>query len=119
MLGCDTKTIIINEICKRFGSIEQVHSLGISILLDPRFKKIYFTNKITCSQAICKITSILSDIETETEQLSLDESANSHNNVENAKSTNIWKYHSTLVKEKYPEEQETNRNNVDFKNDLT
>lgn len=34
--------MITNEIHKRFGAIEQVHSLAISTLLDPRFKKMFF-----------------------------------------------------------------------------
>lgn len=101
-----------------------MHSLVISTLLDLRFKKIYFIDRIACSQAICKTTSMLSTVEneTETEQLlPLDESTSSLN-VEDAKSAgNIWRFHTTLVKEKYPEDQETNRNiiGVDLKNYLS
>lgn len=121
-LAYDTKIMIINEIHKRFGAIEQVHSLAISTLLDPRFKKMYFTDKIACSQAIHKITLMLSAVESETEQLlSLNESARSLD-VEDAKlADNIWRFHTTLMKEKYPEEREINRNviGIDFRNYLS
>lgn len=90
--------------------------LAILTLLYPRFKKIYFTDKVACSHAICKTALMLSDVETEL--LLLNESARSLN-VEDAKSAdNIWRFHTTLVKEKYSEEQETKRNviGIDFKN---
>ncbi|XP_070167962.1 E3 SUMO-protein ligase ZBED1-like [Polyergus mexicanus] len=107
ILGYETKTIIINEIHKRFGAIEQVHSLAISTLLDPRFKKIYFIDKIACFQAISKTTLMLSAVETEIETnqfLPLDESTRSLN-VKDVKSAgNIWRFHRTLVKENQPVE---------------
>jgi len=120
-LGYDTKIMIINEIHKRFGAIEQVHFLAISTLLDPRFKKMYFTDKIACSQAIHKITLMLSAVESETELLSLDESARSLDVEDTKLAGNIWRFHTTLMKEKYPEEQETNRNviGIDFRNYLS
>lgn len=65
---------------------------------------------------------MLSAVESETKQLlSLDESARSLD-VGDAKLTgNIWRFHPTLMKEKYPEEQETNQNviGIDFRNYLS
>jgi len=58
-VGEKTKTLILQDIKKRFGSIEHVNILAICTILDPRFKKIHFNDKIACSQIIRKITDML------------------------------------------------------------
>lgn len=121
-LGSTTKTLILNEINKRFRNIEQVHLLAISTLLDPRFKKMYFRDKIACSQAIGKVISMLSDIDTEISvtQSNRREESDSYGAEEATPANNICQFHEQLVKAKYPEEQE-NRNVVgmDFRNYLS
>lgn len=107
-LGNNTKAIIINKVYKRFGAIQQVNPIAISTLLDPRFKDVIFTDKVACSQTIDIITSMLSDIEIEAEELPLNGSGSSVD-VEDPESSNIWRFHTKLVKETYPG-QGTNRN---------
>lgn len=45
-VGAAPKNLILEELKKRFGTVEQVHVLAITALLDPRFKKIHFHSKI-------------------------------------------------------------------------
>lgn len=56
-IGKDLKASILNQHKKRFGSIEQVQQLAVSTLLDPRFKREYFNDKLACAKgvtAVCK-----------------------------------------------------------------
>jgi len=86
-IGCECKTFILNEINKRFKAIEQVHLLAISTLLDPRFKKIYFHDRIACSHAVSKVTTVLYDIESKTAQhLNIIEDCFNSHDKEDAKS---------------------------------
>jgi len=123
-IGCECKTFILNKINKRFKAIEQVHLLAISTLLDPRFKKIYFHDRIACSHAVSKVTTMLYDIESKTAQhLNIIEDCFNSHDKENAKSphtNSIWQFHKSLVKEKYTEGEERSQNviGIDFKNYL-
>lgn len=90
-----------------------------------RFKKIYFHDRTACSQAVSKITTMLYDIESKTAQHLniIEECFNSHDN-ENAKSSptnSIQQFHKSLVKEKYPEEEERSQKiiGINFKNYLS
>lgn len=40
---------------KRMGSIEQISSLAMATILDPRFKKLHFVDPLACSNAVSKI----------------------------------------------------------------
>lgn len=51
-IGKKLKESLLLECNKRFGMAEQVYLLSISTLLDPRFKKIYFTSPINCAKAV-------------------------------------------------------------------
>lgn len=46
------KEALLNECSKRFGSAEQVYLLAVSTVLDPRFKKIYFSCPLNCGRAV-------------------------------------------------------------------
>lgn len=47
-VGAATKNLISEELKTRFGTVEQVHVLALTTLLDPRFKKIHFSDRIAC-----------------------------------------------------------------------
>lgn len=51
-IGKQLKNSLLNEHLKRFGAIEKVHLLALSTILDPRFKKMYFRDKVGCSKII-------------------------------------------------------------------
>lgn len=77
----------------RFGNVEQISILAVSTILDPRFKRLHFSNHIACSQAINKIArqiQNLNDIDTPNEEnIVLTENATS--------SSNIWSFHEDLA----------------------
>ncbi|KAJ8710662.1 hypothetical protein PYW08_009177 [Mythimna loreyi] len=58
-LGKDLQSLILREVAKRMGVIENVTPLAIATVLDPRFKKMHFTNPLACSSAITKIKDLM------------------------------------------------------------
>lgn len=55
----EVQKLVLKEIKKRMGSIEQVTPLAIATILDPRFKKIHFTDHLACSNAVQKIKDMI------------------------------------------------------------
>lgn len=80
-----------NNINIQFGTIEQVHLLATSTLLDPCFKRLHFNNHVACSRCINKITNQLENIN--------DFSVEEHTNLtENTNLLNdIWLFHEDLA----------------------
>jgi hypothetical protein len=56
------KKLLITELQKRFGKIEQVERLTISTLLDARFKKIHFNDFLSVGKAVVSIKKQLEDL---------------------------------------------------------
>ncbi|KAF2884629.1 hypothetical protein ILUMI_21537 [Ignelater luminosus] len=54
-LAKELQSVILKEIDKRMGVIERVTSLAIATILDPRFKKMHFTDPIACSSLVAKV----------------------------------------------------------------
>ncbi|KAF2904065.1 hypothetical protein ILUMI_02110 [Ignelater luminosus] len=54
-LAKELQSVILKEIDKRMGIIERVTSRAIATILDPRFKKMHFTNPIACSSVVAKV----------------------------------------------------------------
>lgn len=69
-------------------------------LLDPRFKKINFSDRIACSRAIDKINSmIVASKEQLDNKLSNEDPGNNFEcQLEKAEESNIWEFHNILVK---------------------
>lgn len=89
-IGIRLQQLLIEQFRKRFDCIEQVSVLAVATILDPRFKRIHFCDKVACSHAINKITKSvnnrpLTDLPKETE------------NTKIAQKTNFWSYHKDLV----------------------
>ena len=61
-LANSLKEAILNEFKKRYGKVEYSHLLAMSTLLDARFKKCYFQDKIACSRTIGFISSAVKDL---------------------------------------------------------
>lgn len=53
------KNAILNECQKRFGKIENVYLLAVSTLLDPKFKKMHFKDRLACAKSIQHIKSLM------------------------------------------------------------
>jgi len=54
-VGKALKESILAQHKKRFGSIEHVQLLAVSTLLDPRFKREYFLDKLACAKAVSTV----------------------------------------------------------------
>jgi len=52
IISSKLKVALIEQCRNRFGNIESVTSVGIAIILDPRFKKIYFQLSVALSKAL-------------------------------------------------------------------
>ncbi|XP_039286927.1 zinc finger BED domain-containing protein 4-like isoform X2 [Nilaparvata lugens] len=61
-IGEGLKRSILAQHKKRLGAIENVHLLGIATLLDPRFKKEYFLDKVACSRAVNAVSRLMQDV---------------------------------------------------------
>ncbi|CAH1112335.1 unnamed protein product [Psylliodes chrysocephalus] len=94
--GEGTKKLLLEEISRRFGSIEQVTSLAISTVLDPRFKKIYFEDKIACFYAVTKIMNTLSEIKDDKALFEEDEVPDEVD-APGKEAASLWRHHDTLI----------------------
>jgi hypothetical protein len=52
---CEIKDLLHAELTRRFGMIEQVKSIAIATLLDPRFKNLHFHDPVACSSVIADL----------------------------------------------------------------
>ena len=82
--------MLLEEFIKKFNYVEQVSTLAIATILDPRFKRIHFNDKVACSHAVNKITNAvnvtaISNLTAETPK-----------NIEVPK-TDFWSHHQNLV----------------------
>jgi len=96
-VGEKTKILILQDIKKRFGSIEHVNILAICTILDPRFKKIYFNDKIACSQIISEITDMLHG------NVTKDITHTNSNIIEENES--LWSFHKKLMDQNQLDQQ--------------
>lgn len=111
----------MEELSKRFSTVEQVHVLATTTLLDPRFKKIHFSDKLACSRVINKINNM---IVTSKQQL---ENNTNHENPEKnleiqmkeAEESNIWEFHNKLVRNQLQSESQGDGLQDELKHYLT
>lgn len=51
-IGTALKLNLVAEISKRLSTADQITILAVATILDPRFKKLYFSNPIHCAKAV-------------------------------------------------------------------
>ncbi|KAJ8710660.1 hypothetical protein PYW08_009175 [Mythimna loreyi] len=95
-LGKDLQSLILREVAKRMGVIENVTPLAIATVLDPRFKKMHFTNPLACSSAITKIKDLMKT--TAQNELESDSSDTSEKPEDNF---SLWEDHHKLVRKNW------------------
>lgn len=95
-IGHHMKTVLTQEFQARFKNVEHKSLTAIATILDPRFKKIHFLDRIACCHAINKIKNLLN--------------ANKEN-IQNQQENNLtrsqfinenksfWTYHEMLLQE--------------------
>lgn len=86
------KEQLLKNLEKRFHDVEFNNIFSISMLLDPRFKKLYFTSATAASKAIQKVNEKISLQKNLKEQTTMNDNNNT-NNVNNQNIQGIWKYH--------------------------
>lgn len=88
------KKLLTEELYKRFKDIEYVSLLAIATILDPRFKKIHFRNRLACSTTITKISNALN-------VAALKQQKYLQTDFESVKNTDdkgdFWSFHENLV----------------------
>ncbi|KAJ8926495.1 hypothetical protein NQ314_021140 [Rhamnusium bicolor] len=60
-IGIKLKANLLSEISRRLGAAEQVQLLSIATIFDPRFKKIYFKDKLNCGKAVDYINNLIKE----------------------------------------------------------
>ncbi|OXU20282.1 hypothetical protein TSAR_005909 [Trichomalopsis sarcophagae] len=91
------KKILLEEFAHRFDKIEYMSLIAIATILDPRFKRLYFSDKMACTNAVNKITKALNHDIIETSKASCEN--NSPNKNQFAKTNDFWVHHHKLVQE--------------------
>jgi len=99
-VGEKTKTLILQNIKKRFGSIEHVNILAICTILDPRFKKIHFNDKIACSQIIREITDMLHGDVTK-------DITHTNSKIIEENESSLWSFYKKLMNQNQSDQQIT------------
>ncbi|KAF2881919.1 hypothetical protein ILUMI_24249 [Ignelater luminosus] len=92
-LAKELQSVILKEIDKRMGVIERVTSLAIATILDPRFKKMHFTDPIACSSAVAKVKEFMKA----TIQNEVVESDSSDHSDKPEDNFSLWDDHHKLV----------------------
>ncbi|GBP56345.1 Zinc finger BED domain-containing protein 1 [Eumeta japonica] len=89
----ELQSLVLKEIDKRMGAIERVTPFAVATILDPRFKKMHFTDSLACFMAVSKIKEIMkSRVQNETE-----ESDSSDNFEKPEEKFSLWDDHHKLV----------------------
>lgn len=95
-LGKVLQSVVLKEISKRMGVIENVSPLAIATVLDPRFKKMHFTNPLACSSAVAKVKDLMKT--TEQNEIESDSSDHSEKPEDNF---SLWEDHHKLVRKNW------------------
>lgn len=86
----------LTEINKRMGSIEQVSSLAIATILDPRFKKLHFEDPLACANAVSKIKDMIQKNQQD-ELYTTTESDSDNSDKISLSDYSLWSDHHKLV----------------------
>lgn len=96
-LAQELQSLILKEIDKRMGVIERVTPLAIATILDPRFKKMHFTDSLACSMAVSKIKEMMKS-KVQNESVESDSSDLSDKAEEKF---SLWEDHHKLVQKSW------------------
>ncbi|XP_039949753.1 zinc finger BED domain-containing protein 4-like [Bactrocera tryoni] len=89
----ELQSLVLKEIQKRMGVIENVTPLAIATVLDPRFKKMHFTDPLACSAAVGKIKDLMKAAAHNTTK----DSESSELSDKNEDNYSLWEDHHKLV----------------------
>ena len=106
-VGRHMKKLLSEEFANRFERIEQSSIRAMATILDPRFKRLYFSDKLACANAVNKITVTINHDILETSKASCEN--NNPNKNQSVETNDFWVHHHNLV-------QESNSNKVKQQN---
>ncbi|XP_008211300.1 uncharacterized protein LOC103316930 isoform X1 [Nasonia vitripennis] len=89
-----SKQALIDQFTKRFQKIESISLIAIATLLDSRFKRIHFNDRLACSKAIDKISRLLREMTATENNSSLQEKSDK---VSDLKEESFWDLHHELA----------------------
>lgn len=92
-IGQHLKKVLLENFHKRFEKIERVVNLAMATILDPRFKKIHFSDRVACSHTINKIGRIVNIAASKNKALEIETSDGG--SVE--QTDDFWSYHQGLA----------------------
>lgn len=95
------KEQLVKQIDIRFGQAENVETLALATILDPRFKKIYFREPLAHAKAVSKITAKITEIQKAKETLVVKQPLTP---VVNSDPENLWSLHDFMVASIGPQE---------------
>ncbi|XP_074112105.1 E3 SUMO-protein ligase ZBED1-like [Cotesia typhae] len=103
------KDQLVKHLEKRFHDIEFNDIFAIYMLLDPRFKKLYFTSATAASKAIQKVNKNIlfqKNLEQSTINDNNNNNNNNNNNINNKNIDGIWRYHHSRAQESLKSQEE-------------
>ncbi|XP_025408821.1 zinc finger BED domain-containing protein 4-like [Sipha flava] len=97
IMGIQLKSAIIAQCDKHFSSVESCSLLGMTTILDPRFKKLYFKDTVVLSKMLRYISNEIQ----QTQTMSSSESSSDTDNtaVEEPQTFNLWQDHAKYVQQ--------------------
>lgn len=110
--GCHIKYVLTQEFRSRFNGIENKPLIAIATILDPRFKKLHFIDRIACCHAINKITHTINVANKKNFQKEQENKRQCQENEPiNKNATDFWAYHQDLVQKSKEYSNSTSCNN--------
>lgn len=89
----EVQKLALYEMKKRMGPIEHVTALAIACILDPRFKKMHFSDAIACSNSVSKIKDLMKIHLRQNEDVESD----SDKSDKSEETFSLWSDHHKLV----------------------
>lgn len=89
----EVQKLALHEMRKRMGPIEHVTALAIACILDPRFKKMHFSDAVACSNSVSKIKDLMKINLSQNEDVESD----SDKSDKSEETFSLWSDHHKLV----------------------
>lgn len=105
----------LTEIKKRMGAIEQVTSLSIATILDPRFKKIHFEDPLACANAVSKIKDMIKKNLQDELCSTVESDSDNSDKISLSSDYSLWSDHHKLVQQNW----KTNKTDESLSDELS